>query len=308
MILSVSRRTDIPCYYAEWFANRVRAGFCLTRNPRNPAQLYRIPITPVVGNCIVFWTKDPERLLPFLPELDGRGFRYYFQFTVTPYGREIEPGLRQKEQIERTFLSLSEQIGRRRVVWRYDPILLCDGVDIAFHKAQFRRMCEKFADATDRVVISFVDWYPKFRKGKFRLLSQGEMIELAGFLGETAKEYGLQAMACCEGMDLTPYGIVSSACIDPKMVAEVCGCPVLAKPDKNQRPGCGCCESVDIGAYNTCGNGCVYCYANDSPETTRRRLASHRPESPILIGDIREGETILERNYRSHRLEQLTLY
>lgn len=307
MILSASRRTDIPCYYAEWFMRRIREGYALTRNPMNNAQLYRLPLTADIVDCIVFWTKDAQNIMPHLDELDERGYRYYFQFTLTPYGRDIERNLRPKSEIEDTFVKLSRRVGRERVVWRYDPILLNDEIGVDYHKAEFRRMCERLGEHTDTVTVSFVDVYAKLRTPLVREPSEGEVAELAGFVGETAKAFGLRAVACCES-DLVRYGIERASCIDRERVERVCGCALDLGADKNQRNGCGCCESVDIGAYNTCANGCIYCYANNGFDAAKRRLAAHDPASPILVGSVRDGEEIRERKVKSHKIAQTSLF
>ena len=154
MILSASRRTDIPCFFGEWFMRRLGAGYALVRNPMNRAQISRVPLTPDVVDCIVFWTKDPERFLPHLDELDRLGYSYYFQFTLTPYGRDVERNLRPKPEIEETFLRLSRRIGAERTVWRCDPILLTDGFGVQRHKEEFLRLCERFEGHTDTVTLS----------------------------------------------------------------------------------------------------------------------------------------------------------
>jgi hypothetical protein len=295
MILSASRRTDIPCYYAQWFMNRIRAGYVLTRNPMNHAQLSRIPLSPDIVDCIVFWTKDAANMLPHLDELDALGYNYYFQFTLTPYGKNIEQNLCPKSEIEDTFITLSKRIGRECVVWRYDPIILNDDLTVKYHKTQFRRMCEKLSPYTDTVTISFVDMYPKFKTPYIRTITANEIVELSEYVGVTATEYGLSAVACCEKDDLTKYGIGRSSCIDRERIEKIIGCPLKIKADKNQREGCGCVESIDIGAYNTCLNGCVYCYANNSFTTALRRHESHNPESELLIGIVSDGEKITDR-------------
>jgi len=306
MIISASRRTDIPCYYSQWFMKCIRAGHVLTRNPMNHAQLSKVPLSPEVVDCIVFWTKDAANIMPYLGELDALGYNYYFQFTLTPYDRALEPNLRPKAEIEEAFIKLSKRIGRKRVVWRYDPIILNDTLDINYHKAQFIRMCDKLSPYTDTVVISFVDMYAKLEKRRdvqgrpfVRPITEDEIAELSAFIGKTAKEHSIRAAACCESGDLLKYGIEKSACIDRARIEKICGIKLLARvsKDKNQREGCGCCASIDIGAYNTCLNGCVYCYANDSAESTKRRHASHDPESPLLVGRAADGEKITERKY-----------
>lgn len=301
MIISASRRTDIPAYYPEWFMKRIRTGFVLTRNPMNRAQLSRIPLSPDVVDCIVFWTKDAANIMPHLDELDARGFNYYFQFTLTPYGRDLERNLRPKADIMDTFAALSKRVGRQRVVWRYDPIVVNDTYTVERHKAEFSRMCRRLAPYTDTVVISFVDMYPKLKTDAVRPIDAIEAAQLAEFIGKIAKECGITAAACCETADLTKFGITRSSCIDRGRIEKICGCAVDLAADKNQRPGCGCAASVDIGAYNTCLNGCVYCYATDSFASARRRYDSHRPDGELLVGAAADGEKIADRKVKSDK-------
>lgn len=308
MIISASRRTDIPCYYSEWFINRLQAGFVMTRNPRNKAQISRLPLNSELVDCLVFWTKDAKNILPHLRFIDEMGFKYYFQFTLTPYDRTIEQNLRDKLTIEDTFIELSQQIGKERVLWRYDPIVLNDSLTIDYHKLQFTRLCQKLAPFTASVTISFVETYRKLKTPLIREITDEEKVELAGFIGKTAKAWGLTAKACSEKTDLTPYGIQKASCIDKAVLEKVCGCSLNISPDKNQRNDCGCMESIDIGAYNTCPNGCVYCYANDSPVTTRQGYNSPKPNSEILIGSIAEGEKITDRKGKSHKQQQISLF
>ena len=308
MILSASRRTDIPCRFAPWFAGRIRAGTVLTRNPMNPAQLFRIPLSPDLIDCIVFWTKDAQNMLPHLPLLDRLGYRYYFQFTLTPYGRDLEPGLRRKQEILDPFRTLSAEIGPSRVLWRYDPIILNETLDTGWHREQFARMCDSLARWTRRVTVSFVDLYPKLHSSLIRPIASSEITELSGFLAETAKSCGLDIRACCEAADLRPLGIRPAACIDRELVESLCGCPVDLPKDTNQRSGCGCAASMDIGAYDTCPNGCVYCYANRSAAAACRRYAQHDPASELLFGSVQLGETVRLRQIRSCRKEQLSFF
>ena len=284
MILSASRRTDIPCYYGEWLVNRLKAGYVQVRNPMNPAQIRRVPLSPETVDAIVFWTKDPEPMIPLLDKIDAMGYRYYFQFTLTPYDRTLEPHLRDKTCIIRTFAGLSRRIGRDRVLWRYDPILLNDTLDMAYHREQFRRLCDVLSPYTPTVTISFVDMYAKIISPLVRIISEAEMLELAAFFGETAGEFGLGIRACCEAADLTPCGIHPASCIDPHVLKNLCGRPLHLPRDRNQRPGCGCVASIDIGAYNTCRSGCVYCYANSHGEKAplRRQKREYRPDAEML--------------------------
>lgn len=307
MILSASRRTDIPCYYSKWFMNRIHAGYVSTRNPMNHAQLSRIPISPDMVDCIVFWTKDAKNMLPYLDELDRIGYKYYFQFTLTPYGKTIEKNLRNKAEIEDTFAQLSKMIGKERVIWRYDPIILNNTLDISYHKMQFSRMCNKLLLYTDTVTISFVDMYSKLKTNLVRPIIENEIAELAAFIGKTTKEHGIHAVACCE-QGLTKYGIRQSNCIDRERIEKIIGYTLDLKADKNQREGCGCFESLDIGAYNTCLNSCVYCYANYSESSVKSNCEKHNPKSELLIGSILDSEKITDRKVKPNRQGQLELF
>jgi hypothetical protein len=308
MILSASRRTDIPCYYSEWFINRLKAGYALSRNPMNHAQLSKISLSPDVVDCIVFWTKDALNFMPHLTTIDDMGYKYYFQFTLTPYDSTIEKNLCDKADIENTFIKLSQTIGKERVLWRYDPIVVNDTLAVEYHKEQFARLCDKLHPYTESVTVSFVDTYSKLKTNLIREITDEEITELSVYIGQTAKNYGLTAKACCEKTDLTVYGIERASCIDKAVIEKVCGYSLDLSADKNQRGGCGCMESIDIGTYNTCMNGCIYCYANDSTATTERRYNSHNPNSELLIGTVTDGEKTTERKVKSHKQEQIKLF
>ncbi len=282
--------------------NRIRAGYALSRNPMNSAHLSRIPLTPDVIDCIVFWTKDAQNMLHYLPELDRPGYKYCFLFTLTPYGRDIEPGLRDKADIESTFIELSKLIGKERVVWRYDPVILNGTLDIAYHKAHFERLCDSLAGYTNSVIISFVDMYPKLKTSLVREVTDDEIAELSAFIGKTAKEHNLLISACCENADLTRFGIKRTGCINKAWIEAVCGYRLDIPQDKNQRKGCGCVQSIDIGTYNTCPAGCVYCYANNGSAAAHKRHSLHDPESGLLYGSIHEGEKINDRNVKSNKI------
>lgn len=294
MILSVSRRTDIPSFYSEWFFNRLKAGYVLTKNPMNPAQVRRVLLSPEIIDCIVFWTKDPAPMMKRLPELDEMGYDYYFQYTITPYGlgdldqgKNLEPNLRDKNEIINTFIELSSQLGKDRVLWRYDPIILNHELSISYHKEMFAYMCKKLEGYTEVCTISFVDYYRKLSKQvKEQLLceiTEEQMHEIAISFAELGQEYGIEVRACCEKVDLSVDQVLPAACIDQARIELLCQQPISVKQDKNQREGCGCVQSVDIGVYNTCKNGCVYCYANYSAASTLKNCNQHNPKSEFLI-------------------------
>ncbi len=309
MILSASRRTDLPGYYSEWFMNRIREGYALYRNPMNHAQVCRVDLSVENIDGIVFWTKDPLPILEKLEELDRRGYTYYFQFTLTPYGlpyrqekscgtdiksilygKEIEPNLRDKQDILLTFQQLSDRLGQDRVLWRYDPIILSDTFPVEYHLQQFEYLCRKLTGYTKVCTISFVDLYSKINKRikgqAVRAITTEDMHQLATELVQIAKPYHIELRACCEAVDLSADGIKPAACIDKEIFELIHGHSINARKDKSQRSGCCCVKSVDIGTYNTCRNGCIYCYANHSEASIAKNCLEHDPTSPMMIGTL----------------------
>ncbi len=304
MILSVSRRTDIPACYPDWFFERLKEGFVYVRNPMNPHQLSRIALSPEVVDCIVFWTKNPAPMLARMEELSA--YRYYFQFTLTGYGRDIERNVPHKREVMLpVFQRLSGQIGSRRVLWRYDPVLFTKTYTPEYHRKAFRQIAEALCGYTQKCIISFVDSYAKNKKniqaaGVYGL-PQVELEDFARELCGIAKENGMELASCAEAMDLTHCGIAHNCCIDQGLIEELTGSSIRVSKDKNQREACGCVESVDIGAYDTCPNGCIYCYASRGPEYVQRNREKYEMHSPLLCGIVEEGDRITERKAASLR-------
>ena len=296
MILSASRRTDLPGYYSEWFINRLKEGYALYRNPMNHAQVCRVNLSVENVDGIVFWTKDPGPMMDKLEQMDLMGYSYYFQFTLTPYGKEIEQNVRDKREVLATFRQLSDRIGKERVLWRYDPIILNDTYSRDYDRKQFASLCRELSGYTDICTISFVDVYHKLSKRVkeqvVREISSEEMHHLAAELVQLAKLYHIELRACCETTDLSADGIKPAACIDKEIMERICGHSITVKKDRSQRTGCGCVQSVDIGAYNTCRNGCIYCYANHSEASIIKNCERHDMGSPMLIGNLDLGDLL----------------
>lgn len=302
MILSVSRRTDIPNYYFDWFCRRLREGYLYVRNPMNERQVSRIDLSPEAVEGMVFWTKNPAAMMGRLGEIEK--YPYYVQFTLTGYGRDVEPGLPDKQQVllER-FRELSRAIGRRRVIWRYDPILFNRVYTPDYHRKAFAAIAGSLEGYTERAVISFVDMYTKIRKNmaalQVRDLPEGELALFAGQLAAVAREHGMTVESCSEAIDLEAAGIRHGSCIDPGLMGEIMDCRILARKDKNQRKECGCMESVDVGTYNTCHNGCRYCYANLSQGAVRSRTERYDPDSLLLCGAVGPDDRVTLQKRRS---------
>lgn len=311
MILSVSRRTDIPNYYSEWFFNRIKERFAYVRNPMNPHQVSRIDLSPEVVDCIVFWTKNPKPIIKRLDELAG--YDYYFQFTLTGYGKDVERNLPdKKKELIPVFQELSAKAGRERVIWRYDPIIFTRRYTPEYHLKAFGQIAGSLQGCTEKCVISFVDLYAKNKKGMETLgafeIEKAELMEFAGEISKIARENGMSTGSCAECLDLDQCGIEHNSCIDRTLIEKITGSRLQAAKDKNQRPECGCVESVDIGTYNTCKNGCIYCYANGSEENIAKNCSIYAPESPILCGLQDERDRITERKVNSFKERQLCFF
>ena len=302
MIISASRRTDIPTYYSEWFFNRIKAGYVLVRNPMNAHQISKINLSPDVVDGIVFWTKNP---IPMLDKLDLlTDYMYYFQFTLNAYNQDVETGVPLKNNIVvPAFQKLSDIIGPDRVVWRYDPIFLNETYTAEYHIRYFEKLAKRLAPYTKKCTISFLDFYRNTERNIAGLSIQKFTPEVQEFLAknlsEIAYSYGLKMDTCAEGIDLQKFGIDHARCIDDRLFGKLLHCPLKVGKDKNQRLECGCIESLDIGAYNTCRNGCRYCYANYSTKTVRTNAGKYNPESPLLIGEIGSEDKITERKMHS---------
>lgn len=312
MILSASRRTDIPNYWADWFLRRLQEGTVCVRNPMNARQVSRVKLSPEAVDCIVFWSKNPSPLAKRLDELEG--YRYYFQYTITGYGRDVEPGLPDKKEVLiPVFQDLSRRLGPRRVVWRYDPILFSRRYTPEYHLRAFEEIARRLEGYAQRVVISFVDLYAKTRRSTAGLdlcppPGDGALLDFAGRLAAIAGRYGLSVESCAERIDLLPAGVRHGSCIDKALIEEICGYRLRAAKDKNQRPECGCVESIDVGAYNTCRNGCRYCYAAFSPDTAERQAGLYDPASPLLCGSLGPEDVVRDREARSLRDGQSSLF
>lgn len=299
MILSVSRRCDIPAFFGKWFLGRLKEGFVYVRNPYNHTAVSKILLNPQTVDCIVFWTKDAAPFLQYLSQIDELGYRYYFQFTITPYGSEIEKLVGDKKRIIQSFCTLSRRIGKECVIWRYDPILLTSEITVDWHIEKFREMCRRLSDYTDEVVISFLDEYKKLDKAKYRAPDREEMFAIGKAFAEIAQNYGLRIQTCAEAVSIP--GIEKGSCVDRSLIERICGYPISGKKDKSQRGDCLCMESVDIGEYDTCVHFCEYCYANNHTKTIENKMKAHDPTSPLLIGNLEPNDTVHLRNAFSLR-------
>ncbi len=300
VIVSASRRTDIPAFYPEWLVRHLHAGYVKWVNPFSRTPQY---VSFGKTRAVVFWTKNPRPLMPFLSALNDLEIGYYLQFTVNDYEtEELEPGVPPLAERIETFRELSQAIGNSKVVWRYDPLLLTDELNLDGLVERVARIGDQIHTCTEKLVIAFADIerYAKVQKrlrvlGKgCRELLPGEMREFAERLVAATRSWGIAIATCAETIDLTDLGIDHNRCIDDELLARLFGHdPELMRflgpeefrhrlKDTGQRKACGCIVSKDIGVYDTCPHLCRYCYASSSERAVREAAIRHRPAGESL--------------------------
>lgn len=311
MIISASRRTDIPAFYSEWFFNRIKEKYVLVPNPYNSKIISRISLDPAVIDCIVFWSKNPAPMINKLDKL--KDYRSYFQFTLNPYGEDIENNLPSINKRIETFKHLSDRIGKEKVIWRYDPILTNETYNVNFHKEKFAEIAYELREHTDRCMLGFIDHYQHIRTAvnqfNIKPLLKTDIEEMAVSFKNTINAYPVLLNTCTVKVDLSRLGIPGGMCIDSQLIEQLVGYPICARKDKNQRDICRCVESIDVGTYESCLNGCIYCYAiKGNYNTVKYNLEKHDKNSPMLVGEVKEDDTVKERPIKSFRNNQLSLF
>ena len=352
MIINTGQRTDIPAFYAEWFANRLKAGSVCVRNPFDPQQVSRYRLDPEVVDVIGFCTKNPA---PMLPDLDLlRDYGQIWHVTITPYGRDIEPNVPDKRVVMESFKKLSTRVGSRACVWRYDPILLLPGTSgpasargtsspstaggisdpasvggisgpasagglsipgeseysVRYHIEAFAQMAAELEGYTDTVVISFIDMYQKVLRNfpEVRAVPMEQRQEIAESVIRTAGEHGMTVRPCGEGTWMERYGADCSGCNTIAMYERAAGCRLTVPAFRPVREECACYLSCDIGAYDSCGYLCRYCYANRDAARVRSALKNHDPASPFLIGKEVPGDVIHDVPQQSWVDRQISVF
>ena len=308
MILNTGSRTDIPAYYSDWFYNRIKEGYVLSRNPYYPTQVTKYLLNPEVVDIIVFCTKNPLPMLERISLLSA--FDTFWFVTITPYDKEIEPHVPPKESVIGYFQKLSELIGKGRISWRYDPIFITDQYSVDYHIEQFHQMAKALSGYTDQCVVSFIDLYEKTKRnfsGIHSVTNTEQELIIAAF-SEIAKENHLQIHLCCENADLVRENVDADGCMSKAVLEKSLGCKLNVPQKKMARAECSCLLGADIGAYNTCGHGCLYCYANYDRETVVKNMKLHHASSPLLIGEISENDVIKQAEQKSWKNGQLDFF
>lgn len=299
MIINSGCRTDIPAFYSKWLMNRIREGFVLVRNPYYPNQVTKYSLSPNVVDCLAFCTKNPEPMIKYLDELDV--YRQYWFVTITPYGKDIEPVVPDKEKVIESFKKLSKHVGVNSIGWRYDPIFINDEFDVEKHIECFSKMAQSLKGYTNNCTISFLDLYEKVKRNApdLRTLTQDEQIRIAKAFAKIGKENNMTIHSCCEKTFLSEYGLKCNGCMSQEIVERSIGCTLEPPKRKNIRQECNCLMGNDIGAYNTCGHLCRYCYANANKKLVIENMKKHNENLPFLIGNVEAGDKITEAKQKS---------
>lgn len=313
MILNVGGRTDIVNYYSEWLMNRIYEGFVYSRNPLFPKQITKYDLNPQKIDCMMFCSKNYTPILKYMKEINSK-YRIICHYTITAYGKDVEPKVPSIDESIETLIKLSNIIGKEKVIWRYDPLLITENYNIEHLIKTFEYIANKIHKHISLAIFSFVEMYKKLEVNMPEIIpfTEKDKIVLATEIGKIAKKYNIPIQTCGTDIDYTKYGINLSGCTTTKILEKANGCKYKKVKEAHMRKGCHCIASRDIGAYDTCLNGCKYCYANKKPENIIKNYKLHNPKSPILIDKIRQDDIIKNADQTSFiicsdKVEQLTL-
>lgn len=290
MIISASYRTDIPAFYANWFFARLAAGYCRVQNPYS-GRAQRVDLRPDSVTGFVFWTRNFGPFLSHLIELQTFGRPYTAQFTITGYPRMLERAVIDPRNAVDQIRRLSGEVHPKCPIWRYDPILFTDVTSPDFHRRNFEQLAASLEGAVDEVTVSFATIYRKSERNldaaaarhgfEWSDLGHAEKSTLLADLNAMAAARGMALTVCTQPEFLTG-GVGEARCVDAGRLGDIAG-QVLTAPQKGNRPGCACHESRDIGAYDTCPHGCVYCYAVRRRDLALNRYQAHDPHAEALV-------------------------
>ena len=290
MIISASYKTDIPAFYGRWFMNRLKAGYCQTVNPYN-RKSRRVDLTPEAVDGIVFWTKNIAPFLDHLPAVAVLGIPFVVQYTINDYPRALEHSVVDARRSVAHMKLLAETYGPSAAVWRYDPIIFSSVTPYEAHLRNFAALAEALCGTTDEVVISFAQLYKKTLRNMDAAAREYDFSwedpeadvkrEMARLLAEIASAYGMRLTVCSQRQFTSPT-VGEAQCVSSARLTEIGGRPLQARV-KGNREECLCSEAVDIGEYDTCPHGCVYCYAVRSQRITQDRFSRHDPDGEFLF-------------------------
>jgi len=306
MIINTGQRTDIPAYYSDWFFRRIKEGYVYVRNPYYPQKVTEYVFDPKVVDCICFCTKNPRPMLKRLDEI--KEYRQFWFVTITPYFKDIEPFVPHFKEVIQSFKELSLKVGKQAVAWRYDPIFMNQKYDFQYHLKAFRYMAKELSGYTDRCVISFIDLYEKTKKNfpSVKEVDINTQHNLVKEFVKIGKQYHIEIYSCLESIDFQQYGVHCEGCMSLEVIEKAIGVNLNIKSSQI-RKGCQCLIGNDIGAYNTCLHGCLYCYANVNKKKVIEQYSLHDPMSPLLIGHLNDDDILVKAKQKSNICLQLSL-
>lgn len=307
MILNISGRSDIVAFYSDWLFQRIKEGYVYVRNPYYPTQVSKYLINQDIIDGIVFCTKNPHPLLTRLEELSS--YPSFFYITITPYDQRIEPFVPHYDQVIQDVQQLSLKVGHQAIGIRYDPIFLNEDYTIEKHIFYFEDILSKLQGYSHRCVLSFIDLYQKTKRnfpGIQEVSFKDQRIIIKAFV-EIAKKYQFELQMCGEPYDFSKYGVINQSCLTPQLLKEIIGYDMAIPSSKSLRKYCHCYPSRDIGEYNTCPHGCLYCYANENKQQVWQNYRRHDPFSPLLIGHVHHDDVIKQAKQKSDKNIQLSL-
>ena len=293
MIINTGSRTDIPAFFSKWFLNRISEGFVYSRNPFNN-DIYRYELNPKITDVLCFCTKNPRPMIKHLDEING--YNQFWFVTITPYGRDIEVNVPDYRKVIKSFKELSEVVGNQRVAWRYDPIFISEKYDLDFHINKFEEMASELEGFTHDCTISFIDLYKKVLRNfpEVKEVTIDEQLKIGENFAKIAEKYCFKMKTCVEGTLLDQFGFDSSGCMTQQVLEKAIGFNLKVPKGKYIIRDCNCLFGRDIGAYNTCLHGCRYCYANSNIKLVKKNQKLHNPDSPLLIGEVGDGDVVKE--------------
>ena len=300
MILNISGRTDVVQFYTDWLLKRFSEGYVLSRNPLFPNKVTRYELSPDTVDCVVFSSKNYTPILPHIRKIADR-FNTYFYYTITAYGKDLEPGVPSVSESIETLIRLSEIVGRERVAWRYDPVLLTESYTVETHLHAFEETAKRLYPHIDRCIFNFVEMYKKVRANMPQMipLTDADKDMLARGFGRVAEKLSMPVQTCGLCGDFTRFGIQASGCMTLEILGNANHIRFRDMKHKGKRAGCGCIETRDAGAYDTCMNGCKYCYANINPQKAFENYKLHDPDSPLLLGNLKPTDAVQAGNQKS---------
>ena len=310
MIIHVGGRTDIVNYYTPWLLNRLREGYAYSRNPFARENVYKLSLKPEDVDCLLFCSKNYP---PILKHIDGIDEKYNIlcNYTITAYGRDVEPKVPTINQSIKTLGRLSDIVGRNKILWRYDPILLTEKYTVEKHLEMFEYMAEKISPLVYRCIFSFVDMYKKVEENMSEIipLTEEDKVKLLKGIGEISERYNIYTQSCATNESYEKYGIHAAGCTTREILEQAHNVVYKNVKGTGIRDNCHCIPSRDIGAYNSCLSECKYCYANRKPEIPKNVIKLHDEKSPLLLGHLKENDKLIETNViRYIEPKQTTLF